>query len=331
MANNIFLPITISDLCASKSGIKTIDHLSIIIQTSLKTVILGETGSGKTSLLRLMAGLEQADSGVLFYGENRIKGADEQLIPGHPFIAYLSQYSDLRNNYRVQELLDYDNQLPIQEAKEIYRICDILHLTDRWSDELSGGEKQRVAIAKMITKKPKVILLDEPFAHLDYFHKQTIKDLLDSIIATLNIGCVLVTHDARDVLGWAEEIHVIRNGKLVQTGKPEELYHCPTNKYVAGMLGDFSLIKYDPELFTTAEHVIPPASSLILLRPSYFKIDSVEGIPVQIKKIVFKGDHIELLVVKNEQSVKLSTSFNDNLPNNIRIKYSRKILHWITD
>jgi iron(III) transport system ATP-binding protein len=116
--------------------------------------IAGATGSGKTTLLRTIAGLVQPTNGEVFFEGEKIKGPGERLIPGHPFIAYLSQHYELRNHYHVEELIEMSNHLAEEEALKICRLCRIDHLLNRWTHQLSGGEKQRIALACLLVAAP---------------------------------------------------------------------------------------------------------------------------------------------------------------------------------
>ena len=128
----------------------------------------------------------------------------------------LSQHFELRNNYRVHELIEMTNQLDARSAQQIFDVCRISHLMMRKSDELSGGEKQRIALAKQLTSFPKLLLLDEPFSNLDRVHKELIRSVIEDICTTLKVTCLLVSHDATDLLSWADRIIIMQDGQVVQ-------------------------------------------------------------------------------------------------------------------
>jgi ABC-type Fe3+/spermidine/putrescine transport system ATPase subunit len=204
--------------------------------------IAGESGSGKSTLLKIIAGLIQPDAGEVLFEGSPVEGPNEKLIPGHPHIAYLSQHFELRNNYRVEEVLEYANTLPPEESKRLYEICHISHLLQRKTDQVSGGEKQRIALAKLLTTSPRLLLLDEPFSNLDMRHRNVLKSVISRISEQLDITCLLVSHDQQDILPWADEIIIMRAGKILQQGTPATIYRQPLNTYVAGLLGKFSVI-----------------------------------------------------------------------------------------
>ncbi len=297
--NNDFLKIdAISKLI---NGYLAVDDVSVSFSTQKKIAIVGETGSGKSTLLKLIGGLEQLDAGSIWYNQIKVKGALEQLIPGHPKIAYLSQHFELPNNYQVFDVLDFINQLSEVEKEKLYHICGITPFLQRWTDELSGGERQRVVLVKTLLTAPELLLLDEPFSNLDLYNKQKMTELINSISNELNVHVIMVSHDASDVMAWAEEIYILKNGKIIQYGTPEYLFHHPINEYCANLLGDCLFIENVSPLFNSMIHntVI---NKKILLRASYLSLaeSNIENAIVgTITKIVFKGNYRELHVLSN--------------------------------
>ncbi|GGB00274.1 ABC transporter ATP-binding protein [Puia dinghuensis] len=219
-----------------------LQHIIFTLTKSQRLAIVGETGSGKSTLLKIIAGLATPQQGSVFFQSNRVSGPLERLIPGEPGIAYLSQHFELWHNYRVEEVLDYNNDLDASEAANLYSLCHIDHLLHRRTDQLSGGERQRIALARLLVHPPRLLLLDEPFSNLDMIHKRTLKTVIRNIAQRFDITIILVSHDPYDTLTWASEIIVLREGRLVQQGTPREVYGHPRDEYVAGLLGDYTLI-----------------------------------------------------------------------------------------
>ncbi len=258
-----------------------------------KIAIVGETGSGKSTLMKMIGGIVQPGSGSIYFEGKRVIGPDEQLLPGHPLIGYLSQHFELHNNYRVEEILDYGNELPQNEADELYRICQIDHLLKRKTNSgLSGGERQRIALAKILCRKPKLLLLDEPYSNLDRMHRHTIREVIESIADQLKITCMQVSHDGPDVLSWADRILVMRNGRIIQDGKPQEVYFKPINEYAAGLLGAYNVVS-STEAHALAGNKIATTQSAYLLRPEHIQISHsvTHGLAVVVNKIDFHGNY----------------------------------------
>lgn len=249
--------LSVDGLTKVRNGTKVVNAVSFYQHAHEKLAIVGETGSGKSSLLKLIAGLLQPDGGAVFFKGENVLGPDEQLIPGHKGIGYLSQHFELLNNYRVHEILEMNNRLPDVDAEHIYEICQITHLLQRKTNALSGGEKQRIALAKVLVQSPQLVLLDEPFSNLDVPHKHTIQQVLHDVGEALRISFILVAHHATDVLPWADRMLIMQNGQVIQTGSPKELYYHPFNTYCAALLGDFNLIALssDTQCLIRPEHI----------------------------------------------------------------------------
>jgi ABC-type sugar transport system ATPase subunit len=266
---------------------------SFMQKKSERIAIVGETGSGKSTLMKMIGGIVQPDSGSIYFEGKRVTGPDEQLLPGHPMIGYLSQHFELHNNYRVEEILDYGNELPQQEAEELFRICQIDHLLNRKTNSgLSGGERQRIALAKILCRKPKLLLLDEPYSNLDRMHQHTIREVIESIASHLNITCMQVSHDGPDVLSWADRILVMRGGKIIQDGTPNDVYFKPINEYAAGLLGAYNFVSL-ADAYALAGKEIEAAHNAYLLRPEHIRIShsGLDGLAAVVKQIDFHGNY----------------------------------------
>jgi iron(III) transport system ATP-binding protein len=272
-----------------------------------KIGIVGETGSGKTTLLKSIAGLDQLTSGKIFFRQKRVEGAAEKLIPGHPQIAYLSQNFELRNNYWVHEVLSYANEMHPSDAKRLYSICKIDHLLDRRTDQLSGGERQRIALARLLTTQPALLLLDEPFSNLDPLHKSIMKQTLADIGNQLQMSFIMVSHDASDLLSWADEILIMKQGEILQKGKPEQLYHFPLNEYCGALLGPYDLLA-NFEIVSGSN----PTDNLLWVRPEYFTLiePHENGFSAIVEKIHFWGAYYLLEVRLNNEIFKILTIEN---------------------
>ena len=300
-----------------ENGITAVEKISFTQQHLQKIAIAGETGSGKTTLLKLIAGLIQPTSGEIKFEGKRVEGPLEKLLPGHPKIAYLSQHFELRNNYRVEEELESKNLLTDDQATAIYNLCRIQHLLKRKTDQLSGGERQRIVLARLLTTSPKLLLLDEPFSNLDSFHKNIIKEVINDISVQMNISCIMVSHDAPEVLSWAESILVMRDGIIIQQGTPEEIYRQPANEYCAGLFGQYNLINY-----TTAFSNIDGErndNKKILIRPENINISKISDKAIHgvIKKILYWGSYYIIDVLIEGQVVGIQTKYNHFSPGEI--------------
>lgn len=272
-----------------------LSNISFTQQPLQKIAIAGATGSGKSTLMKIIGGLVQPDAGsVLFKGE-RVKGPDEKLIPGHPGIAYLSQHFELRNHQRMEELLAYANDLTDAASAGLYKVCRIDHLLKRKTSQLSGGEKQRVALAVLLTRLPSLLLLDEPFSNLDMIHKGILKSVIEDVRERLGTTCMLISHDPQDLLTWADELLVLKDGALIQQGSPETIYRRPVDTYTAGLLGKYNLLSpAEAAAFKNIEG-IAPGNKNILARPEDLKLvnDPADALAGTLTAVNFSGSAYE--------------------------------------
>lgn len=285
--------LNVQQLRREEDGKAVVDNISFSQSKSQKLAIAGATGSGKTSLLKMIAGLIQPTAGTIFFEDVRVKGPQEKLLPGHSAIAYLSQHFELRNHYHVAEILDMAKKVSDEEARNIYKVCRIDHLLHRWTHQLSGGERQRIALSRLLVSAPKLLLLDEPFSNLDAIHKNVLKTVIQDLNDSLNLTCLLVSHDPLDLLSWADEILILQDGNAIQQDTPEKIYYHPVNEYAAALMGKYNLLT--PELanafapFFNNEQLVNR-----FLRPQNFKpAKPGEGVKAEVVKHSFAGAYYE--------------------------------------
>lgn len=259
-----------------------IDNINLQQEPLQKLAIAGISGAGKTSLLKMIAGLLQPDAGSILLNGKRVPGPYEQLLPGHKQIGYLSQGYELRNNYKVADLIWFDNKLAVTEATEIFEVCNNRHLLSRRTDELSGGEKQRIGLCLLLVKKPALLILDEPFSNLDLIHKNILKVVLNDISSQLQTTILLASHDPLDTLSWANEIAVMQEGKIIQQANPKHIYNQPNGEYVAALFGYYNLLTVSQIQLITNNAIVKNKNQTFILRPEFITI-------VNLEKAVCKG------------------------------------------
>lgn len=288
---------------------EALSNISLSFLKGENAAIIGETGSGKSTLLKAIAGLVQPDKGKVFFNGKKVLGPEEKLIPGHDSIAYLSQHFELPIHLRVEQVLEYANTLQNGEEKQLYEICHIEHLMKRKTHELSGGEKQRIALVRLLLGKPQILLLDEPFSNFDNIHKNEMMHMVQEIAKAWNITCIMVSHSPKDVLFWSQRIIAMRNSIVLQDDTPETLYRNPTNEYVAGLLGDYNILS-GAQLQRLGINIhIDTIKKMI--RPESFHVVLPESANM-IGKIIdkhFLGYGYQLLVDINGIEVKIFTQY----------------------
>lgn len=238
----------VENLSLSYDDWKVLKGLSFEMTEGQILCVLGESGCGKTSLLKAIRGFMDRDEGEIFFQGERVFNKSEKLVPGTRGVAIVHQDFQLEPGYTVYDnirhhLIQYQKSYQESKTEQIIRLCNLEALRNKTSKELSGGQKQKVALAKAIIEEPPLLLLDEPFSNLDNISKAEFKAILKNIVNELQIGLLFVTHDSKDALTFSDEIMVIQNGKLLKKGTPLELTTSPPSKYAAQLLGLINLFK----------------------------------------------------------------------------------------
>lgn len=282
-------------------------HIDLTQSKGHRIAIAGATGSGKTTLLKIIAGLIQPDSGRIYFEGKKVIGPEDQLMPGHKGIAYLSQQFELPSYYTVENILNYENRLSASKAQELYTLCRINDLLHRKTHELSGGEKQRIAMARVLISNPRLLLLDEPFSNLDLQHKSIIKEVIADIEANLQVSFILVSHEPLDILPWAHTILIMQEGQIIQQGQPDHVYQNPINEYAAGLLGSYNIIKAELATYLQIPHRQPMVDNTLLIRPEHILIRNKEiNLPIGIvSRSFFYGSHYEMEIETNQALLRI--------------------------
>lgn len=263
--------------------------------------IVGESGSGKSTLLKIIYGLLAPVTGEVFFKGNHLDGPHEKLIPGHDSMKMLSQDFNLNIYARVYEniesmLSNEDLKGKKQKAIDIMKLLGIEYLANKKIVELSGGEQQRVALARAIITEPEVLLLDEPFSQLDALLKTQFRADLKNLCDQLGITIVLVSHDPVDGLTLANKMIILKEGKLIESGRPEEIYENPLHIYTAKLLGNaFTLPAEEAKLLG-----IRTKMNTVMIYPEWVKLKSGwSSKSYQVKEIFFKGFYEDILLERS--------------------------------
>jgi ABC-type sugar transport system ATPase subunit len=299
--------LTVSQVSRKHGDDFALQHIDFTLNGNGKIALAGETGSGKSTLLKIIGGLLEPDEGSVFFQNEKVLGPNYQLVPGHPKIAYLSQHFDLPKSLRVEQVLSYSNYMSGKQAAEIFSICRIDHLLIRKTDQLSGGERQRIAIARLLIGKPRLLLLDEPYSNLDPVLKNTLKSVIEEISIKLKLSIILVSHDSADTLAWADEIIVMKLGKVIQHAIPRVIYEQPVNEYVAGLFGEYTSLT--PVIL---KRLGVKSKHKMIIRPEQISIKKSKA-KVSTGKIVsihYFGSHYQVEVLFQRNIIKAFVTSN---------------------
>ena len=213
------------------------DHISII----------GESGSGKSTLLKMIYGELDLLIGKIYWNDNVILGPKHNLIVGYDFMKYVTQEFDLMPYISVEDNIGkfLSRFYPEEKQKRVNELIEVVELKEYTKTQvqyLSGGQKQRVALARALAKQPEIILLDEPFSHIDNFKKQSLRRSLFSYLKERNITCVVATHDKEDALPFSNNIIVLHKGEIIANDNPQNLYNKPKTPLIASFFEEYSLL-----------------------------------------------------------------------------------------
>jgi sulfate transport system ATP-binding protein len=238
------MSITVKNVNKSFGAYIALKDINLEIPSGSLTALLGPSGSGKTTLLRIIAGLEAADSGTV-----ALAGEDADRVPiKDRNIGFVFQHYALFRHMTVAENIGFSLKMRgVPKSEYLARSTELLKLIQldgvghRYPSQLSGGQRQRVALARALASRPKVLLLDEPFGALDAKVRKELRDWLRRLHEEIHVTSVFVTHDQEEALELADRIVVMSQGRIEQTGTPEEVYHQPANPFVMRFLGQVNL------------------------------------------------------------------------------------------
>lgn len=267
---------------------KTIPSFSLALEEGKTLAIIGESGCGKSTLLKLIYGLHDLDEGQIFWKENEVLGPKYHLIPGMDFMKYLAQDFDLMPFITVAEnvgkyLSNIDKEKKQNRILELLEIVEMTEFAKVKAKYLSGGQMQRVALARVLALEPEVLLLDEPFSHIDNFRKNSLRRSLFKYLKANLITTIIASHDENDYLPFVDEIVVLKDGKQVAKGTPKELIANPPNYYVASLFDDVNEIK--------ASYFDANSDEFILVYPNQLQVVKDSKLKVKVTQNYFKGSH----------------------------------------
>ena len=237
--------IKIDSISKSFDGVEVLKNISFEIKGGEFFSILGGSGCGKTTLLKMIAGFIEADSGAIYLGDKEITHLNPNerdvntIFQTYALFPHLSVYDNIAFPLKLKKTDKQDLDREVRKYLEMVKLSDHIN---KYPAQLSGGQKQRVAIARALINKPKVLLLDEPLSALDAKLRQHMLIELDNIHEEVGITFVFVTHDQQEALSVSDRIAVMKGGEILQIGTPSEIYESPSCSYVANFIGETNFI-----------------------------------------------------------------------------------------
>ena len=253
-----------------------LEHISFNAQPGEHMSIIGESGSGKSTLLKLLYGEYDLNEGKILWNDTEILGPKYNLVIGYDFMKYVAQEFDLMPYTSVEENVGkhLSNFFPKEKEMRINELLQVVELSDFSKTKvkkLSGGQKQRVALARALAKQPQILLLDEPFSHIDNFKKQSLRRNLFSYLKEKHITCIVATHDKEDVLGYADNMVVLHKSKIMAQDTPENLYKNPKNPLIASFFGEFTQFESHGIVYASQLKKVAHSKMEAIVKKSYFK------------------------------------------------------------
>ncbi len=237
--------LSVQDLHKSYGQRSVLKGVSLDVQPGSLTAVLGLSGCGKTTLLRVIAGFERAERGSVALAGRTLDDGSTYVPPEKRGIGYVPQEGALFPHLTVEANVGFG--MPRSERRGsavsgLLEMVGIAPLARRLPHELSGGEQQRVALARALARRPLALLLDEPFSSLDASLRSHVREEVHGLLREQGVTTVLVTHDQEEALSLADTVAVLRDGRIVQQAPPVELYELPADRELAGFLGAVNLL-----------------------------------------------------------------------------------------
>ena len=304
--------IRLRDLCMAFDDEPVLDHINLYINDKEFLTLLGPSGCGKTTTLRIIGGFATPTSGdVLFDGVriNDVPPYQRQIntvFQKYALFPHLNVYENVAFGLRVSHTPDKEVR---QRVAEMLKMVNLTGYEKRKVDKLSGGQQQRVAIARALVNNPRVLLLDEPLAALDYKLRKDMQNELRRIQRQTGITFIFVTHDQEEALSMSDTVVVMNEGKIQQIGSPTDIYNEPKNAFVADFIGESNIVdgvmladysvKLDGRTFECLDKGFLKNEPVdVVIRPEDVDIVPVEKgmLEGEVTSITFKGDYYEMIV-----------------------------------
>jgi iron(III) transport system ATP-binding protein len=232
-------------LAKSFNGNTVLDHIDLQVKAGSTTAVVGASGCGKTTLLRLVAGFETPDAGTVTIGGRKVASPERSVAPHRRRVGYVAQDGALFPHLTVGQNIAYGLTGSARSSGVRDRVAELLETVSldgsyapRRPHQLSGGQQQRVALARALARKPELMLLDEPFTALDTGLRASTRKAVALLLTDAGVTTLLVTHDQEEALSIADQIAVMRDGRFTQVGAPQDVYRQPNDRFTAEFLGD---------------------------------------------------------------------------------------------
>jgi len=303
--------IEVQNLCKAFSGVPVVRDVSFTVEQGQLVALLGPSGGGKSTILRIVAGLEDPDSGSLTIGDRRV----ERVPARERGIGFVFQHYALFPHMTVGENIGFGLKVRKEDPGTVERrvgemiaLVGLQGLGTRYPHELSGGQRQRVALARALAPSPRVLLLDEPFGAVDAKVRHDLRLWLRRLHDSVHVTSVFVTHDQGEALEIADRVIIIHHGRIAQNGTPEEIWRTPVNSFVAEFVGATNRIPATVRgdvvdggflTFPRPDGLAEGQAAVILARPAEVILEpaAAEAHVPRVARIAFVGHSMKIEVL----------------------------------
>lgn len=291
--------------------VPVLKKVSFDIEEGKFYTLLGPSGCGKTTILRMIAGFSEPTAGDIYFEGKRIndipanKRQVNTVFQDYALFPHMNVFDNIAFGLKIKKTPKTEIETKVKEA---LRLVQLAGYEKRGISEMSGGQRQRVAIARAIVNEPKILLLDEPLSALDHKLRLNMQYELRELQQRLGITFIFVTHDQEEALAMSDEIFVLNNGNIVQSGSPVDIYDEPINHYVADFIGESNivdgvmiqdcLVKFAGREFECVDEGMRPNEPVeVVLRPEDLELTTVKAgkLKVKVGTQLFRGVHYEIV------------------------------------
>ena len=321
------MSITLQHVSKSYGTEQVVRDVSLHVETGELFVLLGASGSGKSSLLRLIAGLLPVDSGRILLHDRDVTALSPQargtgfVFQNYSLFRHMTVADNIAFGLSIRKVRRAEQRAKVEELLDL---IDLHDCGDRLPTQLSGGQQQRVALARALIIEPRVLLLDEPLSNLDAHLRDEMRDLIRQVQQTFGITTIIVTHDQQDAVVLADVIALMRDGEVQQFDSPDALFNRPINEQVARFFGSVNFLTCTSDGHVARTEVgpfeissqMPSQRALLTIRPEHIRIVQASSNTLQgvIEAQQFMGTYYRILVRVPESSVKI-IAHTTTLPN----------------
>jgi len=311
--------LTVSNLTYLHENDKGVLNINFELKKGDHLALIGESGCGKSTLIKTVYGLFDLDKGSIKWRKEEILGPAYNLVPGYKRFKHLSQEFDLMpfttSEENIQKFLSRETPEENQRrSDELIALFDLDEVKHQKVKTLSGGQKQRVAIAQALAKPPELILLDEPFSHIDQFLKHRLRRRLFKFLKKEEITCIFATHDADDVLPFSDFTMVLKDGKSLDFRTTQQVYSKPKNGYCASLFGDVNVID-------TCEFNLELADEKIIIFPHEIRMGTTSKYQGRVISSYFKGSHYLIEIDFNSKSIFATSTEDFKINDNVNFDF----------